>query len=60
MLSNDLLEGAKGASQYSGLKERTIYNLTETGKLPFVKVGGKLYFRKSALDRVFTPEGAEA
>ena len=58
MLSNDLLEGAKGAASYSGLKERTIYNLAETGKLPFVKLGGKLYFRKSALDRVFTPEAA--
>jgi excisionase family DNA binding protein len=58
MLSNDLLEGAKGAAGYSGLKERTIYNLAETGRLPCVKVGGKLYFRKSALDRVFTPEAA--
>ncbi len=60
MLSNDLLAGAKAAAEYCGLKERAIYNLAENGQLPSVKLGGKLYFRKSALDEAFTPEKASA
>lgn len=53
VLSEDLLPGADAAAAYTGLTRRQVYNLVEAGRLPVVKLGRKLFFRKSALDRVF-------
>lgn len=52
-LSDDLLDGANAAAAYLGLKPRTIYRLAETGSIPVVRMGGKLFFRKSELERAF-------
>lgn len=58
MLSNDLLDGARAAAEYVGVKTRTIYNLTERGLLPHVKIGGRLFYRKSELEARFRSEAA--
>jgi excisionase family DNA binding protein len=58
MLADDLIAGAKGAAGYSGLTERTIYHLVETKRLPVTKMGGRLYFRKSELEKAFSAEVA--
>lgn len=52
-LSDDLLDGAKAAAEYLGLKPRTVYALTEAGDLPVIKKGRKLFYRKSELNRAF-------
>lgn len=52
-LSEDLLDGAAAAAVYTGLKARTIYRMAETGEIPVIKKGGKLFFRKSSLDAAF-------
>lgn len=56
MLNNDLLRGAKQASHYLGLKPRWIYGLCAKDAIPFARIGGRLYFRKSELDRAFSGE----
>ncbi|WP_230280722.1 helix-turn-helix domain-containing protein [Croceicoccus sp. Ery15] len=56
MLSNDLLSGAKAAAEYIGATPRIVYHLCETGSLPCIRKGKRLYFRKSELDRAFTSE----
>lgn len=55
-LSDDLLDGAAAAATYTGLKPRTIYRLVETGDIPAIKKGAKLFFRKSALDAAFASD----
>ena len=52
-LSQDLLVGADQAAEFTGLSKRTIYHLVEKEKIPFRRVGARLYFRKSALDISF-------
>ncbi len=52
-LSEDLLDGATAAAEYLGLKPRVVYRLTEAGNLPVIKLGRRLFYRKSELDRVF-------
>lgn len=54
MLSIDLLAGAEAAAAYIGLTPRAIYHLVETGNLPVIRKGRRLYFRKSELDTAFT------
>jgi excisionase family DNA binding protein len=58
MLADDLLPGAKGAANYSGLSERQIYHLVEAGHLVAIRKGKRLYFRKSELERAFSAEAA--
>ena len=58
MLKEQLLRGAKGAAEYSGLTERQIYHLTEKGLLPHRRVGAALYFLKTDIDAVFRSEAA--
>jgi excisionase family DNA binding protein len=53
-LSDDLIIGAEGAAEFTGLTKRAIYNLVETGRLPVVKMGRRLYFRKSELEWAFS------
>lgn len=52
-LSEDLLVGADQAAEFTGLSRRTIYHLVEKEEIPFRRVGGRLYFRKTALDISF-------
>jgi excisionase family DNA binding protein len=58
-LSDDLLSGAKAASDYSGISQRSIYHLVEAGHLPVIRKGKRLYFRRSELERAFSVERAE-
>jgi excisionase family DNA binding protein len=60
MLRDDLVAGAKGAAQHTGLSERVIYGLVESGRLPTIRMGARLYFRKSALDAAFGSSSASA
>ena len=52
-LSQDLLSGADQASEFTGLSRRTIYHLVENGDIPFRRIRGRLYFRKTALNICF-------
>ena len=58
MLASDLLAGATAAANYAGLPARAIYHLVETGHLPVIRKGRRLYFRKSELDAAFTSSAA--
>lgn len=53
MLSNDLICGAVAAANYTGLEPRTIYRLCAQDYLPHVRLGHRLFFRKSELDQTF-------
>ena len=53
MLRDDLIRGAGEAALYCGLDVRIIYRLCECRRIPFVRKGRRLYFRKSELDRSF-------
>ena len=54
MLADDLLSGATAAADYIGVKPRAVYHLVEEGRLPVVRMGKRLYFRKSELERAFS------
>ena len=54
MLADDLLPGAKAAADYAGLTQRQIYHLVEANHLSAIRMGKRLYFRKSELDRAFS------
>lgn len=54
MLTNDLICGAVAAANYTGLEPRTIYRLCAQDYLPYVRLGHRLFFRKSELDQTFT------
>lgn len=53
MLSSDLLRGARAASEFTGLTERAIYHLVETDRLPVIRKGRSLFFRRSSLEKAF-------
>lgn len=52
-LSDDLLAGAGAAAAYTGLSRRVIYHLVDSGVIPVRRIGRRLYFRRSELDRFF-------
>ncbi len=54
MLKNDLLAGADAAANYIGVKPRAVYHMVEGGQLPAIRMGRRLYFRKSELERAFS------
>ena len=58
MLSDDLLDGAAAAAEYVGVKTRSIYHMTENGHLPVVRIGRRLFFRKSELEAAFRSQDA--
>lgn len=58
MLNSDLLNGAKAAADFVGVKPRAVYHMTENGLLPVIRKGRRLYFRKSELERAFSSEPA--
>lgn len=53
MLRDDLICGAAAAAYYTGLELRTIYRLCSQDELPHVRLGHRLFFRKSELDQTF-------
>ncbi|WP_445191223.1 helix-turn-helix domain-containing protein [Sphingomonas sp. Tas61C01] len=55
MLSDDLLAGAEPAARYVGVSPRAIYHLVESGNLPVRKIGRRLYFLRSELQKAFSP-----
>lgn len=57
-LKNDLLDGAKAAADYLGLPARTVYHLAAEGRIPAIRMGAKLLFRKSELERTFSAAAA--
>jgi excisionase family DNA binding protein len=56
MIANDLLNGADAASRYTGLSRRQIYHLVEKGHLRPVRMGRRMFFRKSDLEAAFSTE----
>jgi hypothetical protein len=56
MLSDDLIKGAKGAAEYLGISERSVYHMSERRLLPVIRKGRMLFYRKSDLDRAFTSD----
>ncbi|WP_221795695.1 helix-turn-helix domain-containing protein [Aquisediminimonas sediminicola] len=58
MLQQDLIAGAKMAAEYTGLTERQIYHMAEDGRLPVIRKGKRLFFRKSELEAAFRSEVA--
>lgn len=53
LLSDDLLSGAGEAAAFTGLPRRAIYHMAESGALPVIRKGRRLYFRRSELERAF-------
>ncbi|MXP29573.1 helix-turn-helix domain-containing protein [Porphyrobacter algicida] len=53
MLKNDLIRGAAAAANYTGLDQGTIYRLCQQDEIPYVRLGHRLFFRKSELDQTF-------
>lgn len=54
-LSEDLLDGAAAAALFvfgDASKRRAIYRMTEQG-LPVIRMGKRLFYRKSDLERAF-------
>ena len=58
-LANDLLKGADAAAAYIGLSRRVVYRMSETGEIPVIRKGGKLFFRKSELDSAFASDATD-
>ncbi len=56
MLSMDLLSGAKAAADFIGESPRAVYHMADKGLLPCIRMGRKLYFRKSELEAAFRSE----
>ena len=58
MLADDLLPGATAAAAYLGLSDRQIYHMVEAKNLPVTRIGKRLFFRRSELDRAFSAQVA--
>jgi excisionase family DNA binding protein len=58
-MNSDLIIGAEGAAQYTGISRSTVYRLVEKGHIPAVRKGRRLYFRASELDRTFSTQNAD-
>lgn len=43
----------KDATAYSGLSRSRLYDLSRTGELPSIRVGGRRMFRRDAIDAYF-------
>lgn len=62
MISEDLIKGAKNAAEYLGpnINARTVYHLVEAQRLPVIRMGRSMYFRKSELDAAFRSAAGNA
>jgi excisionase family DNA binding protein len=60
MISDDLLKGAQKAAEYLGpeFNARSVYHMVETGRLPVIRMGRTMYFRKSLLEEAFRSAAA--
>jgi excisionase family DNA binding protein len=63
-LATEELVESEAAAKILGIKTITVYKWVSERKIPFIKVGGALRFRPSALqawlrEREFTPERSE-
>lgn len=58
MLSQDLLSGASAAAAFVGVTSRAIYHMTEQGHLPVIRMGKRLFYRKSELEAAFRSDSA--
>lgn len=53
-IENDLIEGADAAAGILGLTKRQVYYMVAKNRLPSTRIGNRLYFRKSELERTFS------
>lgn len=58
MLGNDLIKGAKGveADTNGVITARQVYHMVEQGRLPVIRKGRCMYFRRSELEAAFRSE----
>ena len=45
------LMNTKEVANYLGLSRQTIFNKVSLGEIPYLKKGGRVYFRKEAIDQ---------
>jgi hypothetical protein len=48
-IADDMLEGAEAIAAFLGLTRRQVFNLVRERRLPFFKLGQKIFARKSTL-----------
>jgi len=55
MLSTDLIKGAKGVEVETGgvITQRQVYHMIENGRLPVIRMGRAMFFRRSELEAAF-------
>lgn len=53
-MHEDLIAGADTAAAHLGLPRRTVYRLADEGRIPVIRKGRRLYFRRSELDKAFS------
>lgn len=55
MLGSDLIKGAKAVEIETGgiIKQRQVYHMVENGRLPVIRMGRAMYFRRSELEQAF-------
>lgn len=55
-IEQDLIEGAAAAAGVLGLTKRQVYHMVAKKRLPCTRIGNRLYFRRSELERAFSAE----
>lgn len=58
MLGTDLIKGAKAVETETGglITQRQVYHMVENGRLPVIRKGRTMYFRRSELEAAFRSE----
>jgi excisionase family DNA binding protein len=57
-LADDLLHGIRGIAEHTGLPERRVLYLVETGRIPVFRLGRRVHARRSELDRALRAQAA--
>lgn len=52
-LKEDLMNGGKAIAKFIGLPEQTTYRLIANGEIPVIRVGKKIFGRKSEISARF-------
>lgn len=52
-LADELLPSTAAAAKFIGIPEREVYYLVEKGRLPVIRKGRRLYYRKGDLNQAF-------
>lgn len=55
-LKDDLLPGVRKIAEYLGESNRAVYHMSDKGLIPTFKIGGKIYARKTELERAFSSQ----